>query len=244
MENDKTADDNGAGNGTQNAGPSRIPPYISFQTLLTFFSELKTNGLPTQIDKSVLRRFSGGIQNQLKMAVRSLGLVDVDRPTPKLHAMVDAFETPKFEPLLLDLLKETYPYIFELDLMSATPTMFADAFKATGAKEDVSRKCRSFFLHAAKRAGVPMGQRILSGSVPRKTTNGSVKRKPKAIKPPVAPPSPIGGVHDKPKHDDKPEASIVAQLLTKFPEFDPEWSEEIKVKWFAGFEKFMATVKT
>lgn len=167
---------------TETLGATRIPPYISFQTFLTFLHELKTNGTPPQIDSSVLKRFSGGVQGQLKMALRSLGLVDNQRPTPRLVEIVDAFETPAFEGQLLGLLKAIYPYVFDLDLMTATPTMFADAFKVTGAKEDVSRKCRTFFLHAAKRAGVQLGQRILSGSVPR-AANGSVpKRKPKADK--------------------------------------------------------------
>lgn len=169
--------------GEAQGGAHRIPPYISFQTLLTFLSELKTNGMPPQIDKSVLRRFSGGVQGQLKMGIRSLGLIDGDAPTDRLKAMVDAHETPAFDPLLLDILKDVYPYVFALDLQTATPTMFADAFKVTGAKEDVSRKCRTFFLHAAKKAGVQLGTRILTGSVPRGPANGTSRRKAKAAKP-------------------------------------------------------------
>ena len=159
---------------------ARIPPYISFQTLLTFFAELKANGLPPQIDGSVLRKFSGGVQSQLKMAIRALGLVDGAKPTTALEVIVDAYETPHFEGLLLEILKSTYPYVFDLDLMTATPTMFADAFKVTGAKEDVSRKCRTFFLHAAKRAGVPLGQRILTGTTTRAAPAAGLRRKPKA----------------------------------------------------------------
>lgn len=193
MTDDNVSAMNGDEVGETTTGSARIPPYISFQTLLTFLSELKTNGMPPQIDKSVLRRFSGGMQGQLKMAVRSLGLMEGDKPTPRLKALVDAHETPAFEPLLLEILKETYPYVFALDLLNATPTMFADAFKATGAKEDVSRKCRSFFLHAAKRAGVPLGNRILTGSVPRAPSNGTAKKKPKAAKA-VDPALEAGGV--------------------------------------------------
>ncbi len=156
---------------------ARTPPYISFATLLTFFKALKTDGVPPQIDRSVLSKLSGGIQGQMKMALRSLGLMDGDKPTEVLKKLVNAFETPAFEPLLLERLKATYPYVFQLDLLTATPQMLADAFKVTGAKEDVSRKCRTFFLHAAKRAGVPMGNRILTGSVPRVPNSGSGKRK-------------------------------------------------------------------
>lgn len=167
-------DDDGAHGG-------RTPPYISFSTFLTFLKALKTDGVPPQIDKSVLSKLSGGVQGQMKLALRSLGLMEGDKPTEHLETLVEAYETPAFEELLLERLKAVYPYVFKLDLMTATPTMFADAFKITGAKEDVLRKCRTFFLHAAKRAGVPMGNRILTGSVPR-STNGAAKRKPKVPK--------------------------------------------------------------
>lgn len=51
------------------SGPApRTPPYVSFQTFLTLIEELKTNGLPPQIDRSVLRRFAGGVQSQLFLA--------------------------------------------------------------------------------------------------------------------------------------------------------------------------------
>lgn len=160
----------------------RTPPYISFATLLTFLKALKTDGVPPQIDKSVLSKLSGGVQGQMKLALRSLGLMEGDKPTDQMQVLVDAYETPEFQAALLERLKATYPYVFALDLMTATPTMLADAFKVTGAKEDVLRKCRTFFLHAAKAAGVPMGTRISTGSVPRTPNNGA-RKKPKAAKP-------------------------------------------------------------
>jgi hypothetical protein len=146
-----------------------------------------------------LAKFSGGTQGQLKVALKSLGLMDEGKPTSDLEALVDAYETPHFEPLLRRVLERTYPYVFAIDLMTATPTMLANSFKSTGAREDVSRKCRSFFLHAAKQAGVPLGNRILTGSVPRTPSNGVTKRRsktktqdvPPAERPPAPPQSPI-----------------------------------------------------
>lgn len=176
------AQDGGAENA--GSGTSRLPPYISFQTLLTLLTELKTNGMPPQIDGSVLKRFSGGVQGQLKMAIRALGLVEGDKPTPRMAELVKAHETADFEPLLYEILKETYPYVFALDLGTATPTMFADTFREAGVKgDDVSRKCRTFFLHAAKRAGVPIGPRIATGSIPRLSNGSATERKAKAAKP-------------------------------------------------------------
>jgi hypothetical protein len=221
---------------------ARTPPYISFQTLLTFLSELKTNGLPPQIDKSVLRRFSGGVQNQLKMAIRSMGLVEGAKPTPELAALVTAFETPEFERLLADRLRATYPYVFELDLMTATPTMFADSFKATGSKEDVLRKCRTFFLHAAKRAGIPLGQRLLTGSAPRPAASGS-RRRSRSTKSPApngADTTPSPAAHTTVTNGAGARQSrFMSDLLAKFPKFDPSWPDDIKAKWFEGFQQFM-----
>lgn len=162
-------------------GSLRAPPYVAYSTLLTLLKELKDNGLPPQLDKSVLKRFAFGIQGQLKMALRSLGMLDGDKPTPLLKSAVDSYETDDFGPLLLTVLKEVYPYIFALDLMSATPTMLADAFKTAGVKgEDSLRKCRSFFMNAAKEAGVEFGTRLATGTAPRSTP--APRRKPK-VKP-------------------------------------------------------------
>jgi len=210
----------------------RTPPYIAFQTLLTFLKAMKTDGLPPQIDKSVLSKLSYGVQGQLKIALRVLGLMDTgDKPTPALEAMVNAFDTPAFEPLLLERLKATYPYVFALDLIQATPTMFAEAFKVTGAKEDVLRKCRTFFLFAAKRAGVPLGPRLSNGSVTRTPSSTGARRRR----------VPKGNAEtSQTQHNDENVGSdVMAQLLAKFPEFDPAWSEDLKAKWFTGFGQFM-----
>lgn len=220
-------------------GSPGIPPYIPFATFVTFLTQLKQDGLPPQIDKSVLSKFSGGTQGQLKVALRTMGLMKDDKPTDDLQRLVNALDTPEFEPLLLELLKQTYPYIFALDLMTATPTMFADAFKVTGAKEDVSRKCRSFFLHAAKRAGVPLGNRILTGSVPRGASNGPKRRGKKKEQPAH---EETGETQHKNTKQDGP-GNLVEKLLDKFPQLDPAWPDDVKAQWFKGFQQLMSASK-
>jgi hypothetical protein len=214
------------------ASTSRIPPYIAFATFLTFLRELKTNGLPPRIDKSVMSKMSGGQQSQMKLALKSLGLMEGDTPTPKLAHLVDAFDTDDFKPQLSQLLHATYPYVFDLDLMTATPAMFAEAFKVTGAKEDVLRKCRTFFLHAAKFVNVPLGQRLLTGSVPRSPSTG-VRKKPRTKMKIVEP------IREDEEDKQKKPSGVLGQLLEKFPDFDPNWPDPIKEKWFAGFDQFM-----
>jgi hypothetical protein len=233
------ADENGEAQAAEHVtdeagGSASIPPYIPFQTLLTFLKDLKVNGLPPQIDKSVMTKLSGGTQGQLKVALRSLGLMKDNKPTDDMEAIVNALETPDFEPLLLKLLQRTYPYVFAVDLMNATPSMFADAFKATGAKEDVSRKCRTFFLHAAKRAGVPLGNRILTGSVPRSPSTGA-RRKPKAAKPGVgdatqAPADPAVAKTKDERRSGK-DHPLVDGLLLTLPNPGKKWDVDARISW-------------
>lgn len=217
----------------------RTPPYIPFKTFLTFLEELKTNGVPPQVDRSVLRRFSGGTASQLLGGLKSLSLIDAsNRPNEALVSLVDAYQTDEFSGKLHALLVRGYPYVFDLDLKTATPAMFADAFKNnSSAKEDVLRKCRTFFLHAAQAAGVELGQRLQAGSMPR-AASASGKRKPKVPRAKVDEQRPDPGVPS----GGAGQGNVVSELLKKFPDFDPAWPDEIKAKWFEGFERFMKGV--
>lgn len=219
----------------------RTPPYVSFKSLLTLVEELKTNGIPPQIDRSVLSRFSGGLGSQLVMAMKSLGMVTEDnKPTPRGVAAIKAFGTDMFAIELRPLIEQAYPFLRGIDLSEATPSMFATAFKTgTGAKEDVLRKCRTFFIHAAQYVGIPIGPRILSGSVPRSSTPGAVKRKPRTPKTP-----PADKVKEQQQHHTTTTSSVAQTLLAKFPEFDPSWSDDLKAKWFDGYGRLLAMGET
>lgn len=161
-------------------GKFPTPPYIAYKTFQTLLGDFKEHGLPPQIDRSVMTRFSGGVQSQLKIALRALEYIDEqDKPTAQFKELVDAFGTDNYSTRLKELIDRTYPYVLKLDLMTATPSMFAAAFSnATDAKEDSLRKCRAFFLAVAKDAGVPIGNRIETAKFPR--SRSSSPRKPKA----------------------------------------------------------------
>lgn len=160
---------------------SRTPPYVSYRTLTTLFDDLKTVGLPPRIDRSVLNRFSGGVGSQLLMALKSLNLTtDAGAPTQWLAELVQSYGTPAYGASLKKVLEHSYPYLKAINLTTATPAMFADAFKdAIDAKEDVLRKCRTFYLHAARDAGIEIGPRLDRSTQPR-ASNG--RRKSKAAK--------------------------------------------------------------
>jgi hypothetical protein len=221
------------------AAASRTPPYVAYKTFQTLLEDLQTNGVPPQFDRSALSRFSGGAMAQLLMSLRSLSLLNDHAPTPRLHALVKAYGTADYKSQMKDALRAGYPFLAKMDLMSATPSMFADAFKTTGAKEEVLKKCRRFYLQAAADVGIPIGPRILNGrkAEPRNTNATHTAPRQKKVQQPrqqrVVTPAgstPNGG-----------EQTIQQQLVAKYPNFDPAWPDQIKSAWFEGFKNLMAT---
>lgn len=159
----------------------RTPPYVSFKSFTTLLEDFKSSGVPPRIDRSVLKRFSGGLGSQLLVALRSLGLMDdAGNPSDDLQILVDHYGTDDFPPTLRHVLGAAYPFLRTVDLTTATPSMFAEAFQnATNAKEDVLRKCRTFYLHAAKVAGIEIGKRLEAGTYTR-TGSGNGRRRKKS----------------------------------------------------------------
>jgi hypothetical protein len=222
-----------AGETAMGSANTRVPPYVAYSTLLTLFKELKDNGLPPQLDKSVLKRFAFGIQGQLKMALRSLGMLDGDKPTPRLKSFVDSYETDEFGPLLLAVLKEVYPYVFALDLSAATPTMLADAFKSEGGVkgEDSLRKCRAFFMNAAKAAGVEFGPRLANGTVPRSPSAPRRKPRAKAKEPETLHPEDSREVKRKEEKRSGKDHPLVDGLLLTLPVPGKKWDVDARISW-------------
>jgi len=224
------------------------PPYIAYKTWLTFLEDLKTHGIPDQIDRSVLKRFAWGIGGQLLVGIRALGLITADnKPTQRLADLVAALDTDQFKHVLERMLRESYPYVFKLDLTTATPTMFADAFKNNvGAKgEDVLAKCRRFFLQAAAAAGIEVGKRLVArGSGAAAAGGVKKKRAPRPKDDKAADTSTGTGSDANAGGAGGKTPSYMEALLAKFPPFDPIWPDDIKAKWFDGFDQFMKGAKS
>jgi hypothetical protein len=156
---------------------SGTPPYTSYRTFKTFIEDLHEHGVPSRIDRSVLTRFSGVVGTQLMHALRFLGLIEDDgRPTERLKALVKAHGSREWPQQFLELLRHEYAPMFAIDLESATPSHFNEAFrKAFPAADAVVQKCVTFFLYAANDAGVRISGRVLKGRKPRSLTP---RRKP------------------------------------------------------------------
>ncbi|HEY1779424.1 MAG TPA: DUF5343 domain-containing protein [Roseiarcus sp.] len=148
---------------------SGTPPYTSYRTFRTFIEDLQEHGVPSHVDRSVLTRFSGVVGTQLMHALRFLGLIEDDgRPTQGLRELVSAHATEHWSEKLLATLGREYAPMFAIDLETATPSHFNEAFrKAFPAADAVVQKCVTFFLYAANDAGVKISGRVLKGRKPR-----------------------------------------------------------------------------
>jgi len=176
---------------------SGAPPYTSYRTFKTFIEDLHEHGVPSRIDRSVLTRFSGVVGTQLMHALRFLGLIEEDgRPTPRLTELVNAHATGHWPETLLERLRHEYAPMFAIDLETATPSHFNEAFRrAFPAADAVVQKCVTFFLYAANDAGVKISGRVLKGRKPRSLTPRRKAARPAFAHPPTkefeaAPPQP------------------------------------------------------
>lgn len=149
--------------------PKRTPPYISFKTLLTFLEDQKEHGLPTEIDRSVLTRFSGSVGGQLIAALKFLGLIDENQSVQDdLLTLVNALGSDQWTIALGALVRKAYAPIVAEDLARLTPAKFHDVFKTHyPAKDAVVRKCEVFFLKAAEAAEISVNPRIAKHRAPR-----------------------------------------------------------------------------
>ncbi len=157
-----------------------VPPYISFAQLENVLERMRNEGTPARIDRSYLASWSGSAQAQFLKATASLGLRDEHgRPTETLKQLV---EQPDARPALIGLiLQEKYADALALG-EDATQQQLDEVFRAyPGISGTTTRKAITFYLHAAKFAGIPVSPFFKSG---RATPGGGAARasKPRALR--------------------------------------------------------------
>lgn len=207
-----------------------IPPYCSYKTLRNFIEPFKIT-MPGRIDRTIMKNYSGAQQAQLLNALKSLGLIASDGvPKPQLHRWVKA-DGEERQKVLKEILVAAYPFIFSdgFDLTTATPGSFDQRFAQTGITGDTIRKCVVFFIAAAQAAGIqlspyikPVKARASSVRTRRQGASGQQKNNTTAAQQNVS-----------------QQSQWSEMLLAKFPAFDPAWPDDVKSKWFDGFQKLM-----
>ncbi len=203
------------------------PPYLPFATVRTFLDRLKV-GIPSRIDKSLMTSFSGAVQTNLLNALRYLGLVSSNgAPQDRLGALVNS-EGAERQKLLTAVLRNAYPFLFSgFDLKATTAKHLAERFEEQGVSGGTVEKSVAFFLAAAKDADIPVSPHVKAVRGPRQP--GRPRRQA----------DPVGNGTGVPNAIEGDALSWAQMLLSKFPSFDPAWSDEVKSKWFDAFDKLM-----
>ena len=209
------------------------PVYVPYATFNTALNSLRADGIPGTgtIDKTLWDSQSGAIQGQLILAFKFLGLIDENRKVqPGLPELVEASDETR-KPLLKKLIEDKYKNIIALDLSTISEGQLSDAFRGYDISGSTLVRAVRFFVKACQEVGIPISSRIAekkraSSSTPRRRRGTNGGRRNDGSSEGASGSTPSGKNWEE-------------QLLAKFPEFDPTWPEELKSKWFEGFDRLL-----
>ncbi len=160
------------------------PGYMAWATLVTFLDTVRTEGVPSHIDSSVLPNMSGTAKSQLRLTLQFLGLVDQNSATSSELAKLANADLDERKVILNRILKQSYGFLFDasngFDLTNATAKAFSEKFDQYGLNGETKIKAEAFFLNAAKFANIDVSKHITNN---RNTRKRRERAKPKAVSP-------------------------------------------------------------
>jgi hypothetical protein len=218
-------------------GRKHLPPYVSYRTFHNFVERLQEQ-MPSRIDRSYWgETLSGSTGIQLMAALRFLNLIDANgKPLERLKPLVDARGEQRAQ-ILRIIAFDAFSFVLEssLELENATYAQLVEVFHSTfQLTDDVSRKCVKFFIALANDAGMPLSPFITKRTRSAHTVTGTKVISRKAgnrTKRNTTIPQVMDGIPVS--------SSWNSMLLSKFPDFDPSWNDDLKLKWFAAFDELL-----
>lgn len=161
------------------AAKKTTPAYTSHKSFINLINDLRENGVPTHISRSVVKG-SNSDKSTMSASLKALGLIKEDTtPTQKFKQLVEQQEN--YSTNLKELIHDAYPFLFDnsIDVANTTTEKVAEKFKEAGASGSTIAKCISFFLAIAKEAGIPVSGRV-KAPAPQRSSNGTKKKNKKA----------------------------------------------------------------
>lgn len=209
--------------------------YVPYATFISALDGLRQHGIPRSgiIDKSIWDTQSGTVRAQLILAFKFLGLIDDQRHVAGgLEPLVLAAPEER-KKLLRAIVEEKYKTILSLDLTTISQGQLDEAFRKLGVSGSTLQRAIRFFVKACVELGIPIAKRFsertrASGPRKKRAPNGARRHSDDSAPPP--PPDEAAR---------KSTDTWEQQLLGKFPSFDPSWPDQLKTKWFEGFERLM-----
>src|SRR5262249_23493371 len=117
------------------------------------------------------------------------------------------------------------------EIQKATTRQLQERLSRAGASGQTVRRCVAFFVTAATDAGIPLSPYIKS---PRNMRGARVKGDRSAITGQL--PRVTEDNADSTSAEPTKRASWLELLLSKFPQFDPTWPDEVKSRWLEAFD--------
>lgn len=166
------------------------PPYLAFKTFWGFVDELLAKPLPPKLDRSLMRSKSGSDQASLTAALKSFGLIDDGQVVTGLRALAGADEAGRLH-WLGQQLRLQYPAQVEVSEGNGTEQQLRDSLKESFGlgSADTIRKAMTFFLHAARTAGIEISPHFPTTRSGSGAPGTPKARRPTKRKPPPSPPS-------------------------------------------------------
>ena len=150
-------------NTDEDKGTGLAAPYVSWATFKNAIIDGLQDSIPNQIDRSVFHGLAGGVQSQLMVALKFLGLTDAGgKPTKHLTALIDKDEE-KRKQALAAILQRRYTDLFALGIENATVKQVHDKMEAYGLSGETKDKALRFFLGAAQYAEIPLSRHLING---------------------------------------------------------------------------------
>lgn len=190
------------------------PCYVSYLTFVNMLDHIKSlKVMPTQIGNTVWAgKFSGGNSILLTAALRFLKLLEGNGPTDQFRTLVFA-DAEKRKEVLREVLVGAYGADIA-NLSDKTPKMVDETLRSLGTTDSTHRKAVSFFVQAAKGAGITMPSTIAKrarnrpGTKPTSVTGSSIQT----------------GLHH-----------VIVPLIKDLAEKGTTWSKADRDVWKAAF---------
>lgn len=221
---------------TETAAAQFVPPYISFAQLLNVLERMAQEGVPGRIDRSYLATWSGSAQAQFLKAAESVGLRDEHgRPTDTLKRLV---AEPDARPAIIgEILREHYAGAIALG-EDATSAQLDEVFREfPGISGSTTRKAITFYLHAAKFAGIPTSKFFTAG---RGTGSGSSGARAPRARNTRRERQVTSDPPEIPKPAAKVVPALIGALVGKLPAGDDGWTQGEARAWLSLMEQAIA----
>jgi hypothetical protein len=151
---------------------------MSFTTFWNFINELAKKPLPPQMDRSMMDSKSGTDQANLTAALKGFGLIQDDLTVEPLLTRLVTGDEDQRKQIMREVVERYYPEPLKVSANSGTEKMLHDAFRDAYGMDaaDTRRKSITFFLHAARLAGIELSANFPQTRNPGSATTTRVKR--------------------------------------------------------------------